>query len=210
MLNDQVKRVVLLVLLICVNAHSQINSSHGTILVSTMTKDEVTIAEDSRVMENGKPEDDDCKIITLNNKMIFGFSGPRSFGTVAPAIHVAIHWEAHAAAVQAYKLSTRKTTHDVAEQFAILAQHAFEESIRLWGLQRFVEQIGADPRALLAAIFVGTTRDGTPDQFVVDLSYSISEHKIVWTNNRVVPTPDSTSIRTYGSDTSVVTEFRFC
>ena len=202
------KRVGFLVLVICVNAPSEINSSHGTILVSTMTEDEVTLAEDSRVIEKGEPKDDDCKIITLHGKIIFGFAGIRSFDTTAPTIHVAIHWEAHAAAIQAYKLSTRKTTHDVAEQFAILAAQDFGDSIKLWGLRRFVQQTGADPNAILAAIFTGTGSKGKPDQFVVDLSYSIPERKIVWTNKPVVLTAaDSTPVKAYGSDTSVITEF---
>ena len=157
------------------------------------------MAEDSRVMEDGKPKDNDCKIITLGSKMIFGFTGTRSFELTAPKIGVRIHWEAHEAAIQAYRLSTSKTTRDVAKQFAILAKHTFGDAITLQGVKRFAERTGADPRAPLPiAIFAGIGSNGEPDQFLIKLSYSAPQRKVVWTNDQVSPSAtDSTPIRAY-------------
>lgn len=191
-------------LTMCVSANSQVTSSHGTILVATMTKNEVTVAEDSRVRENGRYTDDDCKIVILRGKIIFGFTGTRSFDLTA----VGIHWEAHAAAIQAYKMSAHKTAYGTAEEFAILADHAFGDAIKVMGLGRFTQQTGADPNGIAAAVFAGIDTSGELGQFVVDLSYSAGKSKIVSKIERVAPTATNLAPAfALGSDTDVVNEF---
>jgi hypothetical protein len=89
-----------------------------------------------------------------------------------------------------------------------MAARVFGDAIKLWGVRGFAKQFRADPRAIAAAIFAGTDSKGKPDQCVVDLFYSASKRKVVWTNKRVMPSAtDPTPIKAYGSDTSIVTEF---
>lgn len=68
-------------LCICGQAQAQINSERGTIVVAAYTQTQITVAADSRKTnaETGAYVDDDCKIITLGNKVVVGTSGQRSF-----------------------------------------------------------------------------------------------------------------------------------
>jgi hypothetical protein len=200
---EHMKRLGFLVILISVSAHSQMHVSHGTILVSTMTKNEVTIAEDSRVMEDRMPKDDDCKIITLGGKMIFGFTGTRTLKIRTKPIP----WEAHDSAEQAYRMAIDGTAYNTATQFGNLAKRFFEDAIKAMGLQEF--GYIADPRAIGAGLFADISPNGTPEQVYVALYYSYPSTSVEYaiTNLELVGLP--TRIFADGSDTTVVTEFRF-
>ena len=111
------------------DSRPHISSSRGTILVTTITHDNVTVAEDSRVGGAGKYCDEDCKVIPLGGKLIFGFAGPRKFD-ITDANHpkdvaATIHWESHTAAAYAYKIAQPKTAHETIRQFAIQAASVF-------------------------------------------------------------------------------------
>jgi hypothetical protein len=200
------KTVLSLVLMVTVvNTPSQVESSGGTALVATVTKNEITLAQDSRHKRDGVYLDDDCKIITLNGKIIFGFSGLRRFHVTQPDIN----WESHAAANRAFEISSDKTAAGAAEQFAILAKDAFGNVIKAMGLKRFLRETGAHPKSLSLGVFIGLNNvSKQPEAFKAEISYSIPKQIVDKEVAKITP-PEFPLFQYFaaGSDPSTATEF---
>jgi hypothetical protein len=190
-----------------VNAHPKISSIGGTILVATMTSNNVTVAEDSRIGGAGKYCDEDCKIIGLGGKLIFGFAGPRKLDVTA-----ATHWEAHAAAAHAYRLAQPKTAYETAKQFAILANTIFEKSIKAVGAKDFIAMTGGHADDLCMALFVGINKsNGKPEGYAVRFSYSVPKQSAGYQIMGIVQPKrpgDPYGAFDAGSDTKVIEEIK--
>jgi hypothetical protein len=199
-----------------VNAHPKISSIGGTVLVATMTSNNVTVAEDSRIGGAGKYCDEDCKIIALGGKLIFGFSGPRKFDIIyahhPKDVAAKIHWEAHAAAVHAYQLAQPKTTQETARQFAIIATTIFANSIKAVGPKDFIAMTGGHPDDLSMAVFVGmNVSTSRPEGYAVRFSYSASKQSACYQIMGIVqPTRPGDPYGAFdaGSDTKVIEEIK--
>jgi hypothetical protein len=202
---NQIKILGFVVLMAsAINAVSQINSQSGTALVTTITKNEITVAEDSFALENGQPQDNDCKIITLGDKFVFGFAGQRS----VDINNGAIRWESHAAAIRAYEMSTKKTSDGVAKQFAILAKDAFGKAIKVSGWQEFTHATGALPDNIANAVFASIGTRGEPDQVIVKIVYSIPKRVVDSEIKRVAPdAAHPYRVWAAGSDIGTLREF---
>lgn len=187
------------------NAFSQVESSGGTALVTTVTKNEITVAEDSRLERQGVYSDDDCKIITLHGKIIFGFSGLRGFRLT----HGDIGWESHATANHAFEVSSEKTTVDAAKQFAILTKDAFGNAIKSVGLQRFLRKTQATPNNLAVGVFVGLNNvTKEPEEFNVRIFYSVPKKSVDMDfSETIAPEFPHFSYFATGSDPTLAKEF---
>jgi len=195
----------LAIIVIVVNTPSQIESSGGTALVTTVTKNEITLAEDSRRETNGVYADDDCKIITLNGKIIFGFSGLRDFHMIRPDIN----WDSHVAANRAFEISSDKTAASAAKQFAILGKEAFGNAIKAMGLKRFLQKTKARSEYLAVGVFVGLNNvSKEPEEYNARIFYSVT-NKFVDTDVSQITPPVFPQFAFFasGSDPTVAAEF---
>jgi hypothetical protein len=209
--NNQLKFVSYSMFILCaINAAPQTDFRGGTILVTTLTKKQFTIAEDSRVRLGYRGHtDDDCKIITLDNKIVFGFAGTRSFDIKAHGPYRPISWEAHSVARRAYRTATDKTAPGTTRQFAVLAKGILEDAVKsLGGWQNFMRATG--DAELPLAIFADIGKSGEPEEIVVAFRYSPTLRIVEYTIKPREPTlGDPKDFFAEGTDTSVITSFAY-
>jgi len=72
-MQNKAKWTLVLSLLVCQLAHSQINS--GTVIIFQLVNDKFIMASDSRMIFEGKPSDGNCKIAAFRDHVVFGVTG---------------------------------------------------------------------------------------------------------------------------------------
>jgi hypothetical protein len=153
---------------------AQAQFEHGTIVLVDISQTKAIVAADSRGSTPGElPDDHECKIVALGDKMLFAAAG------VFRNPHYpskAMNWSASSDAVEIYRNVRIAKSDDalamVAAEWAkkMKAHYAFEEK---HNLRNLLEATTTD--ALLGAVFVGLDNRGTIE--ARELSFTFDREK---------------------------------
>lgn len=139
-------------------AWSQVNI--GTTLVVGYSKDKVIMAADSRVTHlDGRVEDDQCKIVALGKKLLFGGVGIEGFRSRTPVLH---SWEGVAEARQAFANEKVRKSGSVELMSAYWARsiNSYLEEQIAHNPEVIVHSIEAYGSVLVYGIFAGKDSNG--------------------------------------------------
>jgi hypothetical protein len=142
----------------------------GTTLIVGYSKDKVIMAADSRVTHlDGRVEDDQCKIITLGNKLLFGTVGIEGFRSKTALIH---SWEAVDEARRAFAQESVRRSGSIEMMSAYWArsiQGDLAEQVQ-YNPEAAIHSIETYGSVLIYGIFAGRNPDGNLTSFVVMVS----------------------------------------
>jgi len=183
----------------------------GTVLLIYFSKDEVTVAADSRVTaSDGTHGDDECKISTFGSKFAFTMAGVahRNKGSTNQA------WNAHAIARRAWEANAPKHLDD-AIGLAVAAEQSWTKEMKsvysdpvIIKLVRSKMKVGDDP-VLATAVFIATDNKGTlvvhTASLVFDISLYDSSGKIAVVDEPAVNLPENSHMS--GGHDEIITEF---